>query len=233
MNDTSMLVAIHQPHYLPWLRYFEKIARADVFILLDTVQFTKNDWQNRNKIKTAAGPTVLTVPVHAKLGQPLKDIRIDNSAPWRKKHASTLRQSYAKAPFFDLVCPLVERTYSREWTFLNELNRSMLDGVLELLGVGTRVVAASEFDVDGEATERLVNLIEAVGGRRYYSGAYAAEAYLDVDLFARAGIGLELQHWQAPTYSQLHGPFIPDLAILDLLMNCGPNALPILMRGAE
>jgi len=225
-----VLVSIHQPHYLPWLRYFEKMARADVFILLDTVQFSKNGWQNRNKIKTPNGPVLLTVPVHAHLDQTLREVAIDNRQPWRAKHRRTLEQNYGKAPHYAEYEAFLDELYSQKWERLVELNAYLLGSLLRILGIETRVVMASSLDVPGVATQRLINLIKAVGGTRYYSGAYALDTYLDAGLLEKAGIGLELQEWHAPVYPQLYGEFESDLSIIDLLMNCGPDSLRILMQ---
>ncbi|MCL4695245.1 MAG: WbqC family protein, partial [Candidatus Hydrogenedentes bacterium] len=119
--------------------------------------------------------------------------------------------------------------YAREWEGLNELNRHMLEYYVLSLGIRTPIVYSSELNVAGEATTRLVNLLRAVGADRYYSGAYALDQYLDADLLDEAGITLEIQQWSAPVYPQRHGDFIPDLAIVDLLMNCGPASLDILL----
>lgn len=226
-----MLVGIHQLHYLPWLRYIEKIARSDVFVVLDNIQFTKNDWQNRNKVKTAAGATVLTVPVFEHLGQTLDEVTIKNSVPWRKKHARTIEQNYARAPFFEAHRAFLADIYAKEWTHLNALSRHMLDYFVYALGIDTPLVYASDLDVTGAGSERLVALVRAVGGDTYYSGAFAIEQYLDRGLFEAAGIGLEAQEWIAPTYPQRHGAFVRDLAILDLLLNCGPESLNVLCGG--
>lgn len=224
-----MIASIHQLHYLPWLRYFEKIARADVFIVLDNIQFNKNGWQNRNRVKTAAGPVILTAPVHAPLGCSLDQVRIDRSQPWRKKHWNTLKQSYGKAPHFGAYADFFEDVYRREWDSLNALNRHMLAWYLETLGIETRIEYASELNVPGIATERLVNLLKAVDAHCYYSGAYALEQYLDVAQLEAAGIGLALQHWTAPLYPQSHGAFVADLSIVDLLFHCGPDSLRVLL----
>jgi WbqC-like protein len=223
-----MLVGIHQPHYLPWLRYFEKIAHCDTFIVLDTVQFSKNGWQNRNKIKSPAGATLLTAPVRASLDQALYEVRLDTNAPWLKKHHRSIEQNYRKAPHFAEHQAFLKEVYSREWSHLAELNRCMLEYFVKALGIDTPIAYASELDVPGAATERLVNLVKAVGGDAYYSGAFALEAYLDAATLEAAGIRLELQKWQAPEYPQLHGAFIPDLSIVDLLMNCGPASLEVI-----
>jgi hypothetical protein len=228
-----VLVGIHQLHYVPWLRYFEKIARSDVFIVLDNIQFNKNGWQNRNKIKSPTGVLTLTAPVFDTFAQNLDEVRIRRDLPWRRKHWQSIRQSYAKAPFFSHYAGFLENTWSQDWRMLNDLNRHMLPFFLGALAITTPVVYASEVNAPGTATERLVNLIKAVGGDTYYSGAYATEVYLDARMLEDAGIGLELQHWRAPVYPQLHGGFVPDLSIIDLLMNCGPGSLAVLMRGAE
>lgn len=229
----TTLAGIHQLHYLPWLRYFEKIARSDVFIVLDTIQYNKNGWQNRNKIKTRAGATLLTVPVHASLGACLSEVRIDNTARWAGKHCATIQQSYCRCPYFADHATFLEDAYSRSWSHLNALNRHMLAYFLAALGIATQVCYASELKVSGNATERLVNLLKAVGARRYYTGAYALEQYLDANLLAEAGIELDIQQWSAPVYPQAHGAFIPDLSIVDLLMNCGPASLDILLGAAK
>ncbi len=223
-----MLVAIHQLHYLPWLRYFEKIVRSGVFVVLDDVQFTKNGWQNRNMVRASPGAVRLTVPVHAKARMTLDEIRIDNGANWRRKHWRTLESAYRKAPHFDAYAPFLENTYAAQWDSLNALNRHMLEFFVQSLGIGTRIVYSSDLAVPGEATERLVNLVKAVGGDTYYSGAFAVEAYVDVDAMKAAGIAVTLQQWQCPQYPQFHDGFIPDLSIVDLLMNCGPRSLELL-----
>lgn len=227
----TTLAGIHQLHYLPWLRYFEKIARSDVFIVLDTIQYNKNGWQNRNKVKTRAGATLLTVPVHASLGACLSEVRIDGTARWAGKHWSTIQQSYCRCPYFAAHAAFLEDTYSRPWSHLNALNRHMLVNFLDALGIATKIYYASDLQVPGNATERLLNLLKAVGAGRYYTGAYALEQYLDANLLVAAGIELEIQQWSAPVYPQAHGTFIPDLSIIDLLMNCGPASLDILLGG--
>jgi hypothetical protein len=227
MRGKRMRVGIHQLHYLPWLRYFEKIQNCDVFVVLDDIQFNKNGWQNRNKVKTPSGPVLLTVPVQMKFQQRLDEVRLDNRTQWRKKHWKTIEQSYHRAPHFSEYAGFFEATYAREWEFLNELNRHMLEFYLRTLGVTTRVEYSSALNVPGIATERLVNLIRAVGGESYYSGAYALDAYLDAEALAQAGITLDLQEWRAPVYPQLHGEFVPDLSIVDLMMNCGPESLGV------
>lgn len=224
-----MLVAIHQPHYLPWLRYMEKIARADAFIVLDNIQYNKNGWQNRNRIKIGAGAALLTVPVHAGFQASLENVRIDNHRPWARKHIQSLRQAYAGAPYYASHCLGVESILAQPWEHLNALNRALLEFFVAALRIKTPIHFASTLNVPGEATSRLINLIKAVGGTAYYSGAYALESYLDPVALEQAGIDLVLQDWQAPVYAQGRAPFLPDLAIVDMLAHCGPETLPRIM----
>jgi hypothetical protein len=227
-----MVCGIHQLHYLPWLRYFDKIARSDVFVVLDSIQYNKNGWQNRNKIKCANGALLLTVPVHAPLGCTLDDVGIDDTQPWRKKHWAAIQQNYRRAPHYEAHADFFAGVYERAWTSLNELNRHMLDYYVRALGIQTRIVYASELAVPGTATERLIHLMQAVGADTYYSGAYALDQYLDAAMLASARIGLQLQDWHAPVYPQFYDPFVPDLSIVDLLMHCGPEALDVLLGKA-
>jgi hypothetical protein len=227
----TVLVGIHQPHYLPWLRYFEKIDACDAFILLDTVQFTKNGWQNRNKIKTPHGDLVLTVPIHADSSTAIADVAIDTTHRWQRRHQRAIEQNYNRALYFEWTMDTIDAFYTRPWESLFDLNREMLASWLDLLGITTPIHLASEVNVEGAATERLINLIRAVGGDAYYSGAYALETYLDAGMLEQAGIDLRLQQWSAPEYPQCHRGFIPDLAILDLVLNVGPDALAVIRLG--
>lgn len=223
-----MLVGIHQLHYLPWLRYIEKVARCDAFVVLDDIQYNKNGWQNRNKIKTAQGATLLTIPVRAHHDSRLDEVETAENGKWAQKHWRTIEQAYAKAPFFEEYAGALKAIYVASYRHLNAINRRMLEFYVDALGIDTPLHYSSDLAVPGEATERLANLIEAVGGDTYYSGAYALEVYLDADLLTERGIGLELQHWRAPVYPQLHGEFVRDLSILDLMMNCGPESVNVI-----
>jgi hypothetical protein len=224
-----VLVGIHQLHYLPWLRYFHKIACSDVFVVLDNIQYNKNGYQNRNRIKTPQGPIMLTVPVFDRFAQSLNAVQIDNKRNWAAKHWRSIEQNYRHAPFFDSCAPALREFYARTWESLNDLNRAMLPFFLDALGITTPILYSSEMEAPGEATTRLVNLIRAAGGTTYLTGAYALDTYLDVEELAAAGITLEIQAWKSVGYPQTHGPFVTDLSILDLLMHCGPQSRSVLL----
>jgi len=224
----AVVVGIHQPHYLPWLRYVHKILCADSFVVLDNIQYNKNGHQNRNRIKSPGGALRLTVPVFDRLGQTLDQVAIDNKRPWARKHWRSIAQHYGRAPYFDDYGGWLADIYGRPWEKLNDLNRALLSGILSRLAIDTPVLYASELDAPGEATDRLVNIVRAVGGTAYLSGAHAVDTYLDTGALAAAGIDLRIQPWKAPTYPQPWPPFIPELSILDLMMNCGPESKAIL-----
>ena len=231
-----MKVAIHQPHYLPWLGYFAKWAAADRFIFLDTVQYEKNGWQNRNRVKMAAGPRWLTVPIHARLGTPMREVTIDTAQPWRERHLRAIEQAYAKAPELGRYRDALAAFYRQDWDRLAPLAMASSRWLAGALGVATPAVLASELVVEGtgaadDATARLVALCRAVGADTYLAGQDGAR-YMDTQRFVAAGIAVQAQRYEHPVYGQLHGEFAPFLSALDLLLTHGDEALAILCGGS-
>lgn len=219
-----MIVSIHQPNFLPWLGFFDKVDRADIFILLDNVQFEKNEWQNRNRIKGPNGPQWLTVPVQHRFPQTIAEVCIDNQTNWRRKHWNAIASNYRKAPFFDQYSPLLEEAYQREWTRLVDLNIHLLKQVFDMIGLNTSIRLASEFQTDEVSSSRLSSLCKTVGGDVYLAGA-GGHNYLDTTPFESSRIRVEYQDYRHPEYSQLFGSFIAHLSVLDLIMNCGDQSL--------
>ena len=228
-----MSLGAHQLHYLPWLRYFHKIAHCDSFVVLDNIQFNKNGWQNRNKIKTAQGAALLTVPVRQKFQQQLSEVEIDKNPVWRKKHWRASEFNYQKAPYFKEHAPFFRGVYEKSWDRLNDLNDEIFFYLVKALGIKTKIIRASELPLKGEATERLVGICKELGARFYLTGAYASQVYLDPELFRREGIELVTQEFRCPQYPQLfpEAGFIPELSIVDLLFNLGPKSLELLTEG--
>ena len=226
-----MRVAIHQPHYLPWLGYLAKWAAADVFVFLDTVQYEKNGWQNRNRIKTAAGPGWLTVPVNARLGTPITEVTVDGGQPWRERHRQAIAQAYAAAPHLDRYRGELDALYARAWPRLAPLAVATAEWLARAAGIGTTARLASALAVTAsDPTERLVALCRAVGADTYLAGRDGAR-YMDVKCFAEAGIEVLYQDYAHPVYAQLHGEFAPNCSGLDLLLTHGDDALAILRGG--
>ena len=219
-----MNVAVLQSSYIPWRGYFDLIHDADVFVFYDDVQYTVNDWRNRNRIKTANGVVWLTIPVGNQNDRRICDVELkDNS--WMRKHWMTIEQSYGRAPHFVDVAGFLRDVYARVWPSLSDLNQTLTKTIArDWLGIGTEFRDSREFALDGSKSDRLLSLLQQLGATRYISGP-AAKAYLDVAAYERAGITVTWKDYPAyPEYAQLHGPFVPDVSIVDLLMCCGTSA---------
>ncbi len=228
-------VAIHQPHYLPWLGYLAKLDRADCFVYLDTVQFEKNGWQNRNKIKAPGGSQWLTVPVRHRFGQSIAEVAIaEGGGDWRRRHRQALAQHYGKTPHFAAAWPALEALYAEARERLADLAVASVECLARLLGIERVTLRASALGpLPDDPTDRLVAICRQAGARTYLAGA-SGPAYMDLDRFARAGITVLVQDYRHPEYPQRYGPFVPSLSAVDLICNVGPGmeALAVLRRGA-
>ena len=219
ITDTeNRTVAIHQPNYLPWIGYFQKIARSDVFVFLDDVEYSDRSWINRNRIKTPDGWTWLTVPVRGSSGA-IEDVQIAGD-DWREEHRKSLQQNYGKASAFDEVRALFDETYDRSWESLASLNVHLIRSIADRIGLECTFVRSSAIGVDATKTERIVRVCEELGADRYLSGT-GARSYLERERFDRASITLEYQSFEHPEYEQRFGEFIPELSIVDVLANVG------------
>jgi hypothetical protein len=226
-----MIVAAHQLHYLPWIRLVDKIARSDAFIVLDDVQFTKNGYQNRVKIKHAQGTMLLTVPVLDPMGQRICDVRINTITRWRAKHRAALATNYGRAPFYAAYHEAIDAILDRPWESLSECSLCALGVLLPALGVKTRLVRSSELGVPGRGTERLIGMCRMLGATEYLTGDFAVGHHFDPDAFTPYDIKVRRQAWVCPSYRQQYPQlgFLPELSVVDLLLNEGPRSLEILM----
>lgn len=215
-----MTLSAHQPAYLPWLGYFDKIARADVFVYLDTVQFEKNSFINRNQIKTPQGPLWLTVPVKTKghTSGSLRTTEIDERQPWRVKHLKSIEMNYRKAARFDECFPKIEALLSMPESNLAEYCWHQLRFWLDELGIVTRIVRSSELPIANLKSDLVLELCQYFGAQHYLSGALGRD-YLIEDDFSKTGIVIEYQSFKSPVYPQLWGAFMPNLSILDWWMS--------------
>lgn len=216
-----------QPSYVPWRGYFDMIGRSDVFVFYDDVQFDKHGWRNRNRIKTANGPAWLTIPVRKKgnveRGLRIDEIEIAAESGWNRKHLTTLRQSYAKAPHLDRYMPLLEEHLNEPPELLAELTIALTTAICRELGFTTELRRSSEMELSGDRVERLLGVLAEVGATEYLSGP-SAGSYIDEAAFERAGVALEYMTYDYPEYQQLHPPYEPQVSILDLLFMCGDEA---------
>jgi hypothetical protein len=223
-----MIVAVHQPQYLPWLGYFDKIDRADVFVLLDTVQYKKNEWQNRNRIKTADGWQWLTVPVTYKFPQRINEVVINNRDRWQHQHRQAILSNYRKAPCWERLVPFLEEILTPTWEYLAPLNIFVVRRLAVILGIATPLYVASELPVFPEdPDERLIAIVKHFGADTYLAGSGGRD-YMDLDRYAQSGIEVLFQEYHHPVYEQQFGAFEPFMSVLDLLFNHGQESLKIL-----
>lgn len=218
-------VAINQSNYIPWKGYFDLIHDVDLFVFYDDVQFTKNDWRNRNKLKTSSGCDWLTIPVGSDLNRLICDVAPSNNL-WQIKHWKTLRQIYGKSPYFNNYKDFLEYFYCDcEWDNLSRLNQYLITHIAQnYLGIKTRIQNSSEISKKGKRQERLLEMLATVRARAYVSGP-AAKIYIEPEAFQKAGIDLIWKDYsEYPEHPQFHPPFRHDVSILDLLFHTGPDA---------
>lgn len=233
MGNRAVII---QSNYIPWKGYFDLLAHADTVVLFDNVQSTKNDWRNRNIIKSHGGKTWLTIPVRHSSGLRIRDVKIA-SPGWHQKHLRTLRQAYARAPFAAELLPEIEAWYTEagQLDHLSAVNRIFLFKVCRRLGIGCRFVEVHDILTDEEhdalePSTRLMEICRRIGATAYLSGP-AARNYLNTTQFDKVGVGVEWFDYDGyPEYPQLHGTFDPAVSILDLLLMNGPDSPRMALR---
>jgi hypothetical protein len=220
----AKIAAIIQSNYIPWKGYFDIINFADEFILYDEVQYTKNDWRNRNLIKTPQGLLWLSVPVYHSLCQKINETKISDRS-WNKKHWLTISQFYRKSCYYKDYKDFFEELYlGQQEEFLSLINHKFITAVCKLLNIKTKIVFSSEYGLIEGKTERLIDLLKKADANEYISGA-AAKNYLNEKLFEDEGIKITWMDYSGyPEYRQLHPPFEHGVSILDLIFNEGPRA---------
>jgi len=223
-------VAILQSNYVPWKGYFDLIHSVDEFIVYDEVQYTKNDWRNRNRIKTQAGVQWLSIPVRQeRLEQKICETRIADPR-WAERHWRAIANSYARAGYFDRYAATVEAWYREAGAceLLSDINVLFIRAVCATFGISTRITSTRDYVLQGDRVERLVNICRQAGADVYLSGP-AARDYLDEACFTEAGMRVEWMAYDGyPEYSQLFPPFVHGVSILDLLLNVGPERAALL-----
>ena len=229
-----MKIAISQPAYLPWLGYFDLIDQVDTFVLLDSAQFEKQSWQQRNRIKTPTGLQWLTVPVifRGRFGQRIQDVEIRDREFFRQ-HLRAIELNYRRAPYFEKYFPeLAEILESRASSLLVDLNQRLIHWFCGVLDIRTEIGRSSDLAETGRRSELLVNLCRHMQSKCYLSPLGSAVYLLnDLSKFSEAGIEVEFQHYEHPQYRQLFMPFQSHASVLDLIFNEGDAAMSILRTG--
>jgi len=214
-----MKIAIHQPEYLPYLGFFDRISKADVFIILDTVQYQKNAFINRNKIKTPKGWQWITVPI--KNREALKSINeteIENKTDWKQTHWKSLLYNYKRAPNFRKYADFFEDAYKKEWNLISDLNIYFIKNIMEMLGMKKEIKIASSMNLAGSRDDLLIYICNSMGADAYLSGPGGKE-YMDLEKYGKENIKVEFHEFTPPIYNQQFGEFIPNLSTVDFLFN--------------
>ena len=231
-----MMIAGHQPNYLPYSGFFHKMTLCDTFVLMDDVQFVKGGlfgWMNRNRIRTQEGWMWLTVPVltKGKSTQKIIDVYVNNTIHWRRKHWKSMWLNYQKAPYFNRYADFFHETYNREWERLSDLNEALILYIKEALGIKTRVLKASTLGIEGKGAEFVIDMCEKLGADKHLYGMHGKD-YVDVNQMREKGIECLFQEFPHPKYRQVHEPFMPNMSTIDLLFNEGERSLEILLGSA-
>jgi hypothetical protein len=218
-----MIMAGHQPNYLPWLGFFDKMRRSDVFVIEDNVQFEHKGFTNRNKIKEQKVSNWLTVPVEeAGKRHLINQIKIarDQQSGWRRNHWLNIKYHYSKAPYWAKYSDFLERTYNKDWILLIDINMHLIEGIMGFLGITTPLILGSSLNVIEKKSDLVLSQCKAVGADVHLAGQ-GAKGFLDVKKFERNGVKIVFQEFEYPEYRQLHGDFIPNLSVLDYLFCTG------------
>ena len=226
-------VAIHQPNFLPWIGYFHKISLVDTFVFFDDVQFPRGKtFGNRVKIKTNNGESWLTVPVLSKGDMAdFNAMMINSSSPWQRKSMKTIELSYKKAPYFEMYREGFSRVFLEPYERLTDLNIALVKYISGVIGLKASFALSSGISESSGLTgdDKILAILRALGATTYISGKGAGSTrYIDEERFRKENIAIEWQQYSSPQYSQLWGEFIPDLSVIDLLFNCGPDSQEIL-----
>lgn len=230
-----MIVAAHQPAYLPWLGYLAKIEAADLFVVMDDLQYEAQNFQNRNRIKTGQGPAWLTVPLE-RSGQRelIRQKRIFNGGSarehWQHRSYRALEIHYGAAPYWPLYRGPLFTLFHHRWQSLLELDLYVLRLFMAWFAISKPIVLASSLGLSGHKTERIASLCRAVGAGVYLSGRGASTSYLDVARLEAGGVRVAWQAFRHPIYAQRYPSvgFVSHLSALDLLLNQGPDSARLL-----
>jgi hypothetical protein len=226
-----MLVAAHQPIFMPWLGYLDKMHQADLFIIMDDVQFARRDYQNRTRIRLGDMAHWLTVPVQQHSQQEIINEKlidypaIQSDSGWMRGIGKTLDQAYRRAPFFAEYGPVLQEILDFRWPRLLDLNLALLAVLRDAYGIRTPLVFSSDLNVGGSKSSLILNLCKAVGADSYLAGMGGSRYYLDRPVFAERGVEIVWQEFQHPVYPQCgKADFLPGLSAIDLLFNQGPES---------
>ena len=238
LGADGIVLTAHQPEFMPWLGYISKAVMSDAYFVLDSVQFVKDVFQNRNKIriKSNIGWQWLTVPVLDVKKHLLNwtDVRIDNSQHWKTKHLNSIYYSYAKANYFDIIYNDIEKIYQNNWDFLIDFIVYIREYTFKKFNIHIPVYRTTDlieqgYDISGQKTDLIINMCKVIGADNFVFGS-VGRTYVDKEKFNEADIQFYFQNFKHPTYNQIQGEFIPNMSFIDLLFNYGDESVNILNK---
>jgi len=231
-----MKLVIMQPSYLPWMGYFDLLLQSDMFLVYDNVQFDKDGWRNRNRIKTPNGPQWLTVPVLTKgMNKPTnREIRINPAEPWQRKHLKSLEMNYRKSPYFGEIYPMMEALLLPQRELLIDLNIDGIKKICDYLEIHTPIQFVSDLKLDlpEDRNGKLIEISCHMKADEFYEPE-GGRNYMDTERFAKQGVKVIFQDFKHPVYPQGYGDFVSNLSIVDLLFNCGKGSIDVLKPALE
>lgn len=227
-NNKQKTVTILQPLFIPWLGFFDMLDKSDAFVILDNVQFSRQSWQQRNRIKTAKGPRWLTIPVHHAFGEKIYKIRISYHDDWINKHLTALYLNYKKAPHFGEIYPMLEKHYRRQPRLLSEFTSGLIKEIAQYLSIKTPLIHAKNLHIENKGGQRyVIDICKHLRTKRYLNGPMGKVLY-SPEVFNKNKISLVFHEYNHPYYPQQYGKFISHLSVVDLLFNCGKQSYGII-----
>lgn len=227
-----MNISIHQPYYMPWMGLFHKIYKTDMLVLLDHVQYADKDMQNRNYIRTPQGKLLLSVPVRLlRHDLPANEVEICYDTDWPRKHLRSIELNYAKAPYFQTYIGYFREVLTRKWTYLVDLNVEIIQFLAKEFRLAKPLLKSSTLGLTSLKNELLIDICKAVHATEFLTGSVAAHTYLDFTAFEGNGIRVGVHRFLHPEYRQIGAGFIPNLSVVDLLFNYGPDGHDVIAKG--
>ncbi|MDA9232868.1 WbqC family protein [Candidatus Pelagibacter sp.] len=228
----KIITSIHQPDFFPYFGYFNKINKSDVYIVMDNVQLSKSGWTHRDKIKTSKEVSWITIPIkNIKKKQLIKDCLIDHDINWKKKHINMISESYKNSKFINEGIEIINDLYKLNTNYLFEFNFNIINKLFEIFKINVDIKLLSQLNVDGDKSELLIKILKKINSNLYLSGD-GAKNFIDIDLFKNNNIEIIFNDFKHPIYEQIHGNFVKDLSILDIILNCGITETEKLIKNA-
>tara|TARA_B100001123_G_C15285008_1_gene1015311 strand:+ start:187 stop:864 length:678 start_codon:yes stop_codon:yes gene_type:complete len=221
------MITIHQPNFLPYPGFFNKVKHSDIFVIYDTAQYVKGRWDNRNRLRNKSNQIYLTIPIEDKSSFKFMflDVNLPKSEIWKNKHLKSIHFNYSRAPFYGDYIDDIEKLYCVNTQSLSEFNIGFIKYFASMLDIKTKIILASDLDIASskKSSDALIDIAKSLGSKTYLSGPSGRD-YLDFTKFEKEGIDVKIQDYKMKPYYQVHGEFIPNLSFLDMLLNVGPDS---------